>query len=155
MTWVIEFRDSYKINWLRINNWSYTANALDYWTFDVVYITLGHEKTMSLDFKALDPTLAEVSAVIAKSRSGVQTEIPELLFHYTTASGMRGILDSARLWATNYRFLNDASEVAHGANLFESLIQERLVKVQNNVVSEFLTRTLRTVNGFDGMFDCY
>jgi hypothetical protein len=44
MTWVIEFRDSYKINWLRINNWSYTTNALDYWTFDVVYITLGPRK---------------------------------------------------------------------------------------------------------------
>jgi hypothetical protein len=110
---------------------------------------------MSLDYNALDPTLAEASAVIAKSRHGVQAEIPELLFHYTTASGMRGILDSARLWATNYRFLNDASEVAYGANLFESLLQERLAKVQNDVVSEFLTRTLRTVNSFDGMFDCY
>jgi hypothetical protein len=68
---------------------------------------------------------------------------------------MRGILDSSRLWATNYRFLNDASEVAHSASLFETLIQERLAKAQNDVVSEFLTRTLRTANGFDGMLDCY
>ena len=110
---------------------------------------------MVLDYKALDPTLAEASDVIAKSRNGLQTEVPELLFHYTTASGMRGILDSSRLWATNYRFLNDASEVTHSASLFESLIQERLAKAQNDVVSEFLTRTLRTANGFDGMLDCY
>lgn len=110
---------------------------------------------MSLDFKALDSILAGTSAVIADSRNGLQTDVPELLFHYTTASGMRGILDSSRLWATNYRFLNDASEVAYSASLFESLVQERLAKTQNDVVSEFLSRTLHTANGFDGMLDCY
>jgi hypothetical protein len=40
-TWVLELRDSYKINRLNINNWSYTTNALYYWPPDVVYITLG------------------------------------------------------------------------------------------------------------------
>lgn len=110
---------------------------------------------MPIDFKALDPPLAEASSVIAKSRGGRQAELPEFLFHYTTASGMRGILDSSCLWATNYRFLNDASEVGYGANLFEALIQERLARVENDVLTEFLTRTLRTANGFDGMFDCY
>jgi hypothetical protein len=110
---------------------------------------------MVLDYKTINSTLAEASAVFAKSRNGLQTEVPELLFHYTTASGMRGILDSSRLWATNYRFLNDASEVAHSASLFETLIQERFAKAQNDVVSEFITRTLRTANDFDGMLDCY
>jgi hypothetical protein len=39
-TWGIRYRDSYQINCLNINNWSDTANALDYWTSDIVYITL-------------------------------------------------------------------------------------------------------------------
>ena len=85
----------------------------------------------------------------------MQTILPEPLFHYTTASGMRGILESSRLWATNFRFLNDVSEVGYGAGLFEDLVQERQVGLQNEVVSEFLGRTLSTANGFDGMFDCY
>lgn len=110
---------------------------------------------MSLNFNALDSILDVRSAEIAKSRNGLHTEIPQLLFHYTTAAGMRGILDSSRLWATNYRFLNDASEVAYGANLFKTLIQERLTKPQTDVVSEFLSRTLSTANGFDSMLDCY
>ena len=110
---------------------------------------------MSLDFKALDPDLAEASAAIAKSRTELQTTLPELLFHYTTSSGMRGIVDSSRLWATNYRFLNDTSEVGYGAGLFEALVRERLVGLENDVLSEFLTRTLRTANSFDGMVDCY
>lgn len=110
---------------------------------------------MSLDFKALNSILIGTSAKISASRNGLQTDVPELLFHYTTAAGMRGILDSSQLWATNYRFLNDVSEVAYSVSLFESLIQERLAKVQNDVVSEFLSRTLSTANGFDGMLDCY
>ena len=110
---------------------------------------------MGYDVKSLDSILAGASGVIAQSRSGLQTEVPELLFHYTTATSMRGILDSSRLWATNYRFLNDVSEIEYGANLFESIIQERLAKTKKEVDSEFLSRILLTANGFHGMFDCY
>lgn len=110
---------------------------------------------MPIDFSAIDPALADVSALVANSRSGCQGELPNLLFHYTSSSGMRGILDSSRLWATNYRFLNDSSEVGYGARLFEDLVKERLARAENDVLTEFLSRTLRTANGFDGMFDCY
>lgn len=34
----------------------------------------------------------------------------DALFHYTTAAGLLGILKSAKLWATDLRFLNDAQE---------------------------------------------
>jgi hypothetical protein len=40
-TWGVEYRDGYQINCLNINNWNYAANALDYWTLNVIYITLG------------------------------------------------------------------------------------------------------------------
>ena len=110
---------------------------------------------MTLDFATLNPSLEKVSATIAESRKHVQAALPELLFHYTNSSGMRGILESSRLWATNYRFLNDASEVAYGMTLFESIAQARLAKAENDVVAEFLGRTLHTANAFDGMFDCY
>jgi hypothetical protein len=110
---------------------------------------------MLLDFRALDPALADVSELVAKSRCGCQEKQPDLLFHYTSAPGMRGILDSSRLWATNYRFLNDSLEVSYGVLLFKSLIEERLARAENDVLTEFLNRTLQTANGFDGMFDCY
>lgn len=83
------------------------------------------QDAMTLDFTALDPALKEASSKLAESRKYVQAELPELLFHYTSSGGMRGILESSRLWATNYRFLNDASEVGYGMALFESLIQEK------------------------------
>lgn len=110
---------------------------------------------MNLDFSAPDPAFEKASLTIAESRKNIQAAPPELLFHYTNSSGMRGILESSRLWATNYRFLNDASEVTYGVTLFESIVEDRLAKAKCDVVAEFLGRTLHTANAFDGMFDCY
>ncbi len=43
-------------------------------------------------------------------------------YHYTTAAGLRGILESKSLWVTDHRFLNDTSEFTHGwAIVFDAL----------------------------------
>jgi hypothetical protein len=42
---------------------------------------------------------------------------PRMLWHYTDAAGLNGILTSDRLWATQARFLNDSKEIAYGAEL--------------------------------------
>ena len=41
-----------------------------------------------------------------------EQQYPEL-WHYTTEAGLKGILRSGRLWATDFRCLNDTSEVQH------------------------------------------
>lgn len=41
------------------------------------------------------------------------------LYHYTTWEGVQGILQTQTLWATNYRFLNDYSELV--------LIRDKLI----------------------------
>ncbi len=41
-----------------------------------------------------------------------EQEYPEL-WHYTTEAGLKGILRSGRLWATDFRRLNDTSEIHH------------------------------------------
>jgi Protein of unknown function (DUF2971) len=42
----------------------------------------------------------------------VSQQYPELM-HYTTLDGLRGILTSGCLWATDASFLNDSSEITH------------------------------------------
>ena len=42
----------------------------------------------------------------------------DTLFHYTTAAGLLGILDSSGFWATDLRFLNDAQEAVYARDLF-------------------------------------
>jgi len=42
---------------------------------------------------------------------------PALLWHYTDARGLMGILEHEELWATQTNFLNDSTELAHGIDL--------------------------------------
>ena len=39
------------------------------------------------------------------------SEVYKKLYHYTTWEGLQGILETQTLWATNYKFLNDYSEI--------------------------------------------
>ena len=42
------------------------------------------------------------------------------LFHYTTVEGLIGIVETGKLWASDYRFSNDASEIHEGIELIKS-----------------------------------
>ncbi len=47
------------------------------------------------------------------------------LFHYTSFSGFYGIISSRCLHASNFAYLNDASEIRYGRFLFSEVIRER------------------------------
>lgn len=53
---------------------------------------------------------------------------PDLVYHYTDASGLVGFLNSKKLWSTEYRFMNDASEVELGLNHFRFILREMILK---------------------------
>lgn len=47
---------------------------------------------------------------------------PEILYHYTSAAGLKGMLDSRVIWASHFEYTNDAEEVNYGIKLaFEHL----------------------------------
>ena len=48
---------------------------------------------------------------------------PEVLWHYTTAIGLMGVLNTETFWATDTRFLNDASEIAYGVDTFMRVLR--------------------------------
>ncbi len=68
------------------------------------------------------------------------TSSPPILFHYTNASGLFGILQSDTLWATHYEYLNDPSEVLHLTQVAHELFKEELASFssskQDNVISD-------------------
>jgi hypothetical protein len=49
----------------------------------------------------------------------------DLLYHYTSDAGFRGIIESDRIWATDIRFLNDYTEFrrAFADKYLEALIE--------------------------------
>lgn len=50
---------------------------------------------------------------------------PKVLWHYTTAEGLRGIVESGKVWASQASFLNDAREMSYGVDLFFKVLKER------------------------------
>lgn len=52
---------------------------------------------------------------------------PEL-WHYTTLEGLKGILLSHNFWATDYRYLNDSSEIIHSKSIVQKEVLPRVVQ---------------------------
>jgi hypothetical protein len=52
------------------------------------------------------------------------TKITEPLYHYTDAGGLRGIVESQKIWFTSYLHLNDPSELIYGMNMVHRLLNE-------------------------------
>ena len=41
----------------------------------------------------------------------------EILYHYTNAHGLCGLIDSKKIWASSYRYMNDSQEFEYGFDL--------------------------------------
>jgi len=50
------------------------------------------------------------------------------LFHYTTADGLKGIIEKNELWATSAYFLNDSAEITYGYGLLKEVLDDWLAK---------------------------
>jgi len=64
--------------------------------------------------------------------------VPDVLYHYTSARGLAGIVASRRLRAGNFGYLNDSMELRYGGNLIEQIVSERLQGEPNVQVKKVL-----------------
>ena len=48
------------------------------------------------------------------------------LYHYTTFTGLLGIVRSRSLWASDVRYMNDSAELRHTADLIGAEVRERI-----------------------------
>jgi len=55
---------------------------------------------------------------------GLHSARPRILYHYTDAAGLLGLLKTNRLWATNRRFMNDPTETEYAANLIRAALND-------------------------------
>jgi hypothetical protein len=76
-------------------------------------------------------------------------EPPRRLYHYTTLSGLLGITSSQSLWASDVRYMNDASELAYAAELISDAVTETLSKVDNEVLRAALPERRGFANAFE------
>ena len=67
----------------------------------------------------------------------------DALFHYTTATGLIGILTSGQIWSTAYYCANDESELSTGQGVLTALFREvtyKLIKENDSRVTIFRNR---------------
>lgn len=65
-------------------------------------------------------------------------DLPGMVYHYTNAAGLVGMLGSKTIWATEYRFMNDASEVELGIRHSMDLIERRILREKDKKKIAFL-----------------
>ncbi len=46
------------------------------------------------------------------------------LYHYTSAYGLKGILEENTLWATHYSYLNDPNEIKYGLKIIKDILED-------------------------------
>lgn len=72
--------------------------------------------------------------------------------HYTSQSGLMGIISSETLWATNIKFLNDEQEFQHALELVRGLIPKSKITPEHRdhaVYSEFIEGLQKELSGLD------
>jgi len=55
---------------------------------------------------------------------GESKKRPSILYHYSRATGLSGILESACLWATDSRFTNDPSEMSYACRIARETVEK-------------------------------
>jgi hypothetical protein len=79
------------------------------------------------------------------------SDIPkETLYHYTTFTGLVGIINSRVLWASYIRYMNDSAELKHSVDLIHMEITQRITAghAKPNLLNQFLEWvTHRITNG--------
>jgi hypothetical protein len=74
------------------------------------------------------------------------------LFHYTSPSGLIGILNEKAIRATDCRFVSDEMEVAHGLAVAMRLFQERKEAGAQSSTSSVLEKTSMTSRPISPVF---
>jgi Protein of unknown function (DUF2971) len=90
---------------------------------DVNYLELRFTERIERLFARLE---SELSDAFDFSR-----ELPSMLWHYTSADGVRSIIDTSRLRFSHARFLNDPTEIAFGWDEVTKALQHAIDSATN------------------------
>jgi hypothetical protein len=77
-----------------------------------------------------------LSSEAERSRVPKVSEVYPSVFHYTTEAGLYGIIESQRLWATHFSYLNDANELHNARQLLSEVFRRRLESILERMVRE-------------------
>jgi hypothetical protein len=101
-----------------------------------------------------DEFSAKLSERLKSAGVGVHATPPSRLYHYTTADGLKGIIENDVIWATNFRYVNDLAEYVYAKNLLEDEIRRRIPSAPA-LTRAVLDTILGTPDGLLGVVDIF
>lgn len=76
--------------------------------------------------------------------------IPNVLYHYTSADGLIGILGGKSIWLTDLRYMNDMSELQYSRELVKKRLAAHLeIAELSEIQKEFIRRVGSSFDPFD------
>src|ERR1019366_4723226 len=108
-----------------------------------------YDKTVVASVEAV---FKEIS-VIQQRQYSDEAPPDKVLFHYTSAEGLKGIIENNQLWATSAYYLNDSAEMFYGYNVLREVLDQWLSKNTRaeDSITLGLARQLRS--SFDDLFE--
>ena len=78
--------------------------------------------------QAVNQFVTETKKIIDSLRDDLGTEsVPPVIYHYTDSGGLRGIIETGRLWLSDVFSMNDPSELNHGFSIFLDVLKDKAV----------------------------
>lgn len=103
----------------------------------------------------IDECSAKAEAVVTRFAAQLEsTPAPEIIYHYTNDAGLRGILESGKLFFTDVFNLNDPTEIRHGIKPAIDILAEHArtgpqeLKPFSELFSQLLTGGIEEVAHF-------
>lgn len=79
---------------------------------------------------------------------------PETLYHYTSQTGMLGIVENKEIWATHTQYMNDQREYLHALDLVEKEIRKRINSTADRDIRYQLDEMCQGIQGIESMNVC-
>lgn len=81
--------------------------------------------------------MEKIREITEKLYSGIPSET---LYHYTTFTGLLGIIDRRALWVSDIRYMNDSAELRHATDLIQAEISRRIAggHAKSGLLNRFL-----------------
>lgn len=100
--------------------------------------------------------IEEASISFKESWNREHHPFPNVLFHYTSATGLIGILKSKSIWLTDLRYMNDGSELEYAEKLIGDCIAAKQAAPDlTDIQASFLSRIAIVINPFKGRSSIY
>lgn len=99
------------------------------------------QQTNQSDFETLEKVIFDALDPVFEMTS--QPHVPDIIYHYTSGVGLRGILTSDCLHASNIKFMNDKGEMLYAYNLIKQCFDQEASKYNETDLEWRLLSLLR------------